>query len=434
MGSSIKSLSLIEEPSGVFVVALTGGPSGGKSTVQTMLSDVLENAGYKVYRVPETATILLGGGVTFADLDPDQQENFQENLLRVMMRLEQTFIDLAHLNYKKQGKKTVVLCDRGTMGIPRRYPNVALPNGFAVDGVAFAFAMTDIDRDGWLKILNKLDLQEVDIRDNRYDVVVHLVTAADGAEEFYTLENNATRSEGLELARHLDSLVKHAWIGHPHFVVVDNVATDFEKKCHRVVEAVLTRMGLPDKRWGKDIKKHKFLVCNFDAEAAFPVPFRDFNVEHRYLVNLNDDGVQVRMRKRFDESGTCNYTLTTRQAPLAGQRVEERRALIAREYEALKHQTDPSRHSIEKVRRCFLWENHYYQLDMFLSPCPGLVLMEAYLAVPEREVGVDKVDGLAAASVKNMLPPFIEIEREVTDEAEFSMFNLAKKVDSSLPS
>ncbi|KNE61359.1 hypothetical protein AMAG_06188 [Allomyces macrogynus ATCC 38327] len=407
MGSSIKSLSLMEEPSGVFVVALTGGPSGGKSTVQTMLSDVLENAGYKVYRVPETATILLGGGVTFADLDPDQQENFQENLLRVMMRLEQTFIDLAHLNYEKQGKKTVVLCDRGTMD-PSAY----------------------IDRDGWLKILNKLDLQEVDIRDNRYDVVVHLVTAADGAEEFYTLENNATRSEGLELARHLDSLVKHAWIGHPHFVVVDNAATDFEKKCHRVVEAVLTRMGLPDKRWGKDIKKHKFLVRNFDPDAAFPVPFRDFNVEHRYLVNLHDDGVQVRMRKRFDESGTCNYTLTTRQAPLAGQRVEERRALIAREYEALKHQTDPSRHPIEKVRRCFLWDNHYYQLDMFLSPCPGLVLMEAYLAVPEREKGVDEVDGPVVMSVKDMLPPFMEIEREVTDEDEFSMFNLAKKVGS----
>ena len=30
----------------------------------------------------------------------------------------------------------------------------------------------------------------------RYDCVLHLVTAADGAKPFYTLENNATRTEG----------------------------------------------------------------------------------------------------------------------------------------------------------------------------------------------------------------------------------------------
>ncbi|KAJ1501668.1 hypothetical protein HMI56_003107 [Coelomomyces lativittatus] len=31
----------------IFTVALTGGPAGGKTTVQSMLSDVLENLGYK---------------------------------------------------------------------------------------------------------------------------------------------------------------------------------------------------------------------------------------------------------------------------------------------------------------------------------------------------------------------------------------------------
>lgn len=40
-------------------VVLTGGPCGGKSTLQAMLSDVFSNLGWKVYRVPETATTLL---------------------------------------------------------------------------------------------------------------------------------------------------------------------------------------------------------------------------------------------------------------------------------------------------------------------------------------------------------------------------------------
>ena len=42
------------------------------------------------------------------------------------------------------------------------------------------------------------------LRDARYDQVVHMMTAANGAEDFYQLDNPA-RSEGLELARDLDS-------------------------------------------------------------------------------------------------------------------------------------------------------------------------------------------------------------------------------------
>lgn len=40
-------------------IVLTGGPCGGKSTVQTILSDIFQNLGWKVFRVPETATVLL---------------------------------------------------------------------------------------------------------------------------------------------------------------------------------------------------------------------------------------------------------------------------------------------------------------------------------------------------------------------------------------
>ena len=33
------------------------------------------------------------------------------------------------------------------------------------------------------------------IRDERYDMVIHMVTAANGAEKFYSLANNKARSE-----------------------------------------------------------------------------------------------------------------------------------------------------------------------------------------------------------------------------------------------
>ena len=45
----------------------------------------------------------------------------------------------------------------------------------------------------------------VKLRDARYDQVVHMMTAASGAEDYYQTENNPARSEGLTLARELDN-------------------------------------------------------------------------------------------------------------------------------------------------------------------------------------------------------------------------------------
>ena len=44
-------------------------------------------------------------------------------------------------------------------------------------------------------------LDERSLRDGRYDGILHLVTAACGAEEHYSLENNEVRSESVEVAR-----------------------------------------------------------------------------------------------------------------------------------------------------------------------------------------------------------------------------------------
>ena len=61
----------------VWKLVLTGGPCGGKTTGQARLSTFFENLGWKVYRVPETANILLSGGVNFNELSPEAAEKFQ---------------------------------------------------------------------------------------------------------------------------------------------------------------------------------------------------------------------------------------------------------------------------------------------------------------------------------------------------------------------
>lgn len=58
--------------------------------------------------------MLLSGGVNFAELSHQQAYQFQKDLLLVMMRIEDTFFNLAESEAKK-GRKVLVICDRGAM-------------------------------------------------------------------------------------------------------------------------------------------------------------------------------------------------------------------------------------------------------------------------------------------------------------------------------
>jgi hypothetical protein len=49
-----------------------------------------------------------------------------------------------------------------------------------------------------------------------------MVTSADGAQEFYTTANNEARYESTKDAIELDKKLINAWVGHPHFSIIDN--------------------------------------------------------------------------------------------------------------------------------------------------------------------------------------------------------------------
>ena len=72
-----------------------------------------------------------------------------------------------------------------------------------------------------------------------------MVTAAIGAEKFYTSENNEARYEGLEEARDLDKKLVNAWVGHPNFTIVENATGGFETKIQGCIDAVFKVIGLP---------------------------------------------------------------------------------------------------------------------------------------------------------------------------------------------
>lgn len=75
------------------------------------------------------------------------------------------------------------------------------------------------------------------LRDSRQDAVLHLETAAKGAESHFTLDNSEVRDESLEMARGLCDKVGSAQLGHPNYQLITN-NENFEVKLNTVVHNI----------------------------------------------------------------------------------------------------------------------------------------------------------------------------------------------------
>ncbi|XP_033233604.1 TRPL translocation defect protein 14 isoform X6 [Drosophila pseudoobscura] len=377
----------------VYKIVLTGGPCGGKTTGQSRLCTFFENLGWKVFRVPETATVLLSGGVKFSDLTEKEAYKFQENLIRTMVQIENTYFELGN----SSTRNCLIICDRGVM-----------------DASAY------ISKDKWEKMMAGNKWNPVEMRDNRYNQILHLVSAANGAEDFYSTEDHACRSEGVDLARELDYKSAAAWVGHPYFDVIDN-STNFEAKMNRLIESVCQKVGIDiGDRLQATSRKLKYLVAMLPPDSEFP-PFQDFDVVHHYLQS-GGPKVQARLRKR-GQKNHWSYIHTQRRPNVHGQaRIEVKTQLTHRDYMNLLAQRDDAHFTIYKKRRCFLINNQYFQLDIYKEPghprCKGLVLLETY-------------SSLTGDALKNCMPKFLNIVKEVTGDPDYSMFNLSLKEDWS---
>eukprot|EP01087_Luapelamoeba_hula_P019874 TRINITY_DN6653_c0_g1_i2.p1 TRINITY_DN6653_c0_g1~~TRINITY_DN6653_c0_g1_i2.p1 ORF type:complete len:328 (-),score=76.62 TRINITY_DN6653_c0_g1_i2:70-1053(-) len=194
----------------VLRVVLTGGPCGGKTSAMSTLTKTFKAQGYSVYVVPEIPTLLFQSGIPpISEMKEEQLMTLEEQILRTQLCFENTVLSVA----RAMNKPAVVFFDRGLLDVGSYLP-----------------------LEKWHKLLDSTKWVESDLR-SRYDLVVHLVTAADGAEKHYTSENNNTRTEGVQMARELDQKVRDAWVAHPNVAVIDN-STDFQNKVTRAAQAV----------------------------------------------------------------------------------------------------------------------------------------------------------------------------------------------------
>jgi len=213
-----------------------------------------------------------------------------------------------------------------------------------------------------------------------------------------------------------------SWREHPYVDIVDNrKSRDFDGKLKHLIDVVVKRIGLDAEvgdRFKANSRKVKFCIRGpLPQNEVFPSNFNDFEVVHHYL-QTSRKGIQSRLRRR-GRDGRYTYTCTVRRPEKAGQIVEVKSSLSKKEYENLLVHADPRHLPVFKTRRCFLFNNQQYQLDIYRDPCHprcrGLLLLETFMT----ELSAD--DALAR------LPPFLNVYKNVTGDPAFSMYNLALK-------
>ena len=355
-------------------IVVTGGPCAGKTTAMSWIQSNFTKLGYTVLFVPETATELITGGV--APWTCGSNTEYQKCQMKLQLEKEKIFAQAAGT---MSADKVLIVCDRG-----------------ALDNRAY---MTDLE---FSCVLKAMGCNEVELRDN-YDAVFHLVTAAKGAEAFYTTANNAARTESVEQAAALDDRLISAWTGHPHLRIIDN-ATDFEDKMKRLIAEIASFLGEPEPF---EIER-KFLIEYPDVSELEKLPnCQRVEIIQTYL--SAPDGEESRVRQRGMD-GNYIYFQTTKKAVTDRKRVEVERRLSKDEYLRLLMDADPSCRPIRKTRYCLTWENQYFEIDVYPF-WQDKAIMEIELSNENAEI---------------RFPKQINVIKEVTDDNRYKNASLAR--------
>ncbi len=186
-------------------IVITGGPCAGKSTAIGGVREALKKQGYAVLSIAETATELITGGI--APWSFDNPDTYQEIQMKLQLAKENAVFGAAE---KLNSDKVLIVCDRGIL-----------------DNKAY------MSESAFYRVLGENGLSE-DEALMRYGAAFHLVTAANGAVEFYGNENNSARTENPDEAREIDDRLIAAWGKHPNFKIFENKG-GLEDKINRLI-------------------------------------------------------------------------------------------------------------------------------------------------------------------------------------------------------
>ncbi len=360
-------------------IVLTGGPCAGKTTALVRVIEHFSSLGFKVFTIPEVPTLFTQAGMNYLTQNKGFFYEGEKATLEIQLALEDKFMRMAQ---ECTEQPCIIVCDRGAMDIS-------------------AYMAPEM----WEQITRAVGTSTAELR-QRYDAVLHLVSAADGAEQYYTTANNAQRleqmnEEGLRIARSLDKKVIKAWTGHPHLRVINN-HDNFDNKMNRVLKEISAVLGMAQ----TIVEERKYIV---EVTGQLPDDCIESDITQTYL--KSDDGSEVRLRKRGWQ-GKYVYVHTSKKKSSDTEEVVTERQINLSLYEMMLGLADPTRHPVHKHRQSFIWKGQYFEVDTYLDRLDGLVILETKGIVEGEPV---------------KLPPSLRIIEDITGRKEYYNYNLATK-------
>lgn len=363
------------EDKSLYKIVLTGGPCAGKTTALARLEESLVEKGFHVFIVSESATELIKGGARPFGKNAIDMVAYQRLMLDYQLSKERIYENASFLN---GSNKNVIIYDRGVLD------NKAYINQSIFD-----------------KLLSELGVSEIDLMDN-YDMVIHMVTAADGKSECYTLANNGARTESIEQAIELDKKTLNAWMGHQNLKIVDN-STEFDEKINRVLDHVNSLVGIKD--MVKTQRKYLIDLNSSDISCLDSETSTIIDIEQIYLAS-NNPTYEIRLRKRTIGGHSTYYFQTEKKIGNGKSIVITDKKISSKEYVRTlsNYKIDKK---ITKTRYAFTYDKQNMTLDVFEG---GLCILE--------------VNG----NKKINLPSYLNVIEEVTNDEKYNNINLARTI------
>lgn len=344
-------------------IVITGGPCGGKTTALSTLTELLRSYGYTVYLVNETATELINDGM----------KPFGDNKLD-LISFQSLILD-AQIAKEDIRRKAANMCSNSNVAI--LYDRGILDNRAYINDEVFQ------------KLLKERNITEAEIL-ARYDLIIHLVTAAIGKEEYYTTINNTARTETVEEAGIQDKKTLDTWKNHPNLRIATN-DTLFDEKILKVKNYINSYIGeqniIKQQRYYIEIGDIDFNKCNY--------PMVKEDIEE-FVLNYDNEYAEIYIKSTINNSSY--YTCSTNQFMTNSSILK----IISEENynEALsKLKGQP----MNKIRYNFIVNNERFRLDIFK--------LNDMFAILERDV----------VDIKQMnLPNFIKNAIDITDNRDYN--------------
>ena len=356
-------------------IVLTGGPCSGKTTVTSRARQVFVERGYRVIIDNESATDLITGGISPATMG---MYEFQKYCVALQLKKEELCYQAAQ---EIEGDKVLIFIDGGIF-----------------DDMAY------VGEDSFRQILKGFDMKLEELND-RYDMVVHLVTSAKGKEEAYTLANNAARYETIDQAREMDDMALRAWDSHPNRVIIGN-ENEFEVKMIKAIQTVFEFLGE-----GTPVEKfNKYLIEVDDevlAKFAQEANYSTSHIVQHYL--RSENGYERRVRSRQSDD-TVMYTYSEANYLNTNERIKTDSVITERQYKDYLHQADKDLNVLDKMRYSFIDDDLFYKLDVFnFDTTKGILSID----VPS--------DGRPIR-----IPDYVKVIKDVTGDINYKNYYLAK--------